>query len=274
LRNSGRVFEFSVPPIWTRGLLRLGGAFRALTGFPHRSAISRAVLPVASRVEITTRKEQYARSFYAGDRLVAHQVTRDSLEYKNNGQTRNGDPWGVHEEYWYDALGRRVFKRSRQDSPLCTYSERCFNSFERFVWDGDQILWELRSGLSNTKNPIGSGAYTGETGTVGYVHAGGIDAPVGMIRNDSTVALHRGWRETYATATDASGNEIATDVPWPDGSWKGSGVSIDVRERHTWVGSLAMGQEHDSGLRYRRNRYYDPSSGQFTQQDPIGIAGG
>ena len=29
-----------------------------------------------------------------------------------------------------------------------------------------------------------------------------------------------------------------------------------------------------SGLLYRRNRYYDPLSGQFTQQDPIGIAGG
>ena len=29
-----------------------------------------------------------------------------------------------------------------------------------------------------------------------------------------------------------------------------------------------------SGLLYRRNRYYDPQSGQFTQQDPIGIAGG
>lgn len=95
-----------------------------------------------------------------------------------------------------------------------------------------------------------------------------------MIRNDSTVALHRGWRGTYATATDANGNEIATDVPWPDGSWKGSGVSIDIRERHTWVGSLPMGQEDDSGLRYRRNRYDDPSSGQFTQQDVIGIAGG
>jgi uncharacterized protein RhaS with RHS repeats len=25
---------------------------------------------------------------------------------------------------------------------------------------------------------------------------------------------------------------------------------------------------------YRRNRYYDPEAGQFTQQDPIGIAGG
>jgi hypothetical protein len=29
-----------------------------------------------------------------------------------------------------------------------------------------------------------------------------------------------------------------------------------------------------SGQMYRRNRYYDPATGQFTQADPIGIAGG
>jgi RHS repeat-associated protein len=35
-----------------------------------------------------------------------------------------------------------------------------------------------------------------------------------------------------------------------------------------------MGQQDRSGLTYKRNRYYDPGTGQFTQQDPIGIAGG
>ncbi|HEX6369469.1 MAG TPA: RHS repeat-associated core domain-containing protein, partial [Longimicrobium sp.] len=29
-----------------------------------------------------------------------------------------------------------------------------------------------------------------------------------------------------------------------------------------------------SGQMYRRNRYYDPATGQFTQPDPIGLAGG
>jgi RHS repeat-associated protein len=36
------------------------------------------------------------------------------------------------------------------------------------------------------------------------------------------------------------------------------------------------GQYEDSeiGLHYNRFRYYDPSSGQYTQQDPIGLMGG
>jgi RHS repeat-associated protein len=41
-----------------------------------------------------------------------------------------------------------------------------------------------------------------------------------------------------------------------------------------WFGSLATEQTDASGFQYKRNRYYDPSSGRFTQEDPIGLAGG
>jgi RHS repeat-associated protein len=41
-----------------------------------------------------------------------------------------------------------------------------------------------------------------------------------------------------------------------------------------WYGSIVDQGVESSGLIYLRNRYYDPGSGQFTQQDPIGIAGG
>jgi RHS repeat-associated protein len=34
------------------------------------------------------------------------------------------------------------------------------------------------------------------------------------------------------------------------------------------------GRKDASGLTFLRNRYYDPSTGRFTQQDPIGLAGG
>jgi RHS repeat-associated protein len=41
-----------------------------------------------------------------------------------------------------------------------------------------------------------------------------------------------------------------------------------------WMGSLVQDGQDASGLSYRRNRYYDANSGRFTQEDPIGIAGG
>lgn len=44
--------------------------------------------------------------------------------------------------------------------------------------------------------------------------------------------------------------------------------------RFAWHGSLLEGRRDASGLLYKRNRFYDPASGRFTQEDPIGLAGG
>ena len=42
----------------------------------------------------------------------------------------------------------------------------------------------------------------------------------------------------------------------------------------SWSGSIIASEQTTSGLQYKRNRYYDPASGRFTQTDPIGLAGG
>lgn len=41
-----------------------------------------------------------------------------------------------------------------------------------------------------------------------------------------------------------------------------------------WHGTLINDKADGTRTYYRRNRYYDPSSGQFTQEDPIGFNGG
>ncbi|MDX2182609.1 MAG: RHS repeat-associated core domain-containing protein [Gemmatimonadaceae bacterium] len=48
----------------------------------------------------------------------------------------------------------------------------------------------------------------------------------------------------------------------------------EFSRRGAWMGSLLEDKRDGNGLLYRRNRYVDPQSGRFTQQDPIGIAGG
>jgi RHS repeat-associated protein len=52
-------------------------------------------------------------------------------------------------------------------------------------------------------------------------------------------------------------------------SWGGEKPDIRV-----WYGGLVDGMRDASGQMYMRNRYYDPATGQFTQTDPIGLAGG
>jgi RHS repeat-associated protein len=41
-----------------------------------------------------------------------------------------------------------------------------------------------------------------------------------------------------------------------------------------WHGTLTLEKRDATGTLYRRNRYYDPKTGRFTQEDPIGLAGG
>jgi RHS repeat-associated protein len=64
------------------------------------------------------------------------------------------------------------------------------------------------------------------------------------------------------------------NLAWP--GWQTSAWHVDgnAGETEYWMGSLVDGMRDASGQIYMRNRYYDPATGQFTQQDPIGLAGG
>jgi len=121
---------------------------------------------------------------------------------------------------------------------------------------------------------------------VSYFHAGGIDKPllitkagVGSLvpRDTWRGQFHAGTSPTTGLRGDCTG---ATPtgciwVNWP--GWRttvshaqtGAGPNVTA-----WFGGLVDGMRDASGQMYMRNRYYDPATGQFTQTDPIGLAGG
>ncbi|MDR0787459.1 MAG: RHS repeat-associated core domain-containing protein [Gemmatimonadota bacterium] len=137
------------------------------------------------------------------------------------------------------------------------------------------MLWELRD--QNLAGPANPPAGT-QTGKIGYIHGIAIDAPLGMIRNGTGIVLHRNTRGQYLMGTPLNGT-IDTDIIWPAASWTAPEELYLIPTPNpyrvrSWYGSLIFGQTDATGLQYKRNRYYSPNTGQFTQPDPIGIAGG
>jgi RHS repeat-associated protein len=224
-----------------------------------------------------------AGSYYGADqRLMVHQ------SYNDSSSTRRG----AFEEYWYDALGRRVLVRRRLESPLCLAANYCYSTIERFVWDGDQLLAEIRhpggTGEPNLDQaPTAGGTPYQQYGRVVYTQGPGVDAPVDAIRMEysGTTKLlrpHANWRGTYDAATDSTGAQFGCTPTWYSGcadmgwttEYKSYMDGPQVTAAPEWFGSLLRDKRDMSGLMYMRNRYYDPNSGKFTQEDPIGLAGG
>src|SRR5213075_3201432 len=162
---------------------------------------------------------------------------------------------------------------------MCGYPIVCPGFVDRTVWDGDQIIAEQRSsGLDS----VTGGAPN--FGTVRYVHGLGLDAPVAILDNRFTDArvIHYNWRGLAEASSWSTGNPADLElgagvkVAWPAGQgvYLKKGNNPNVGQEVTWIGSLPANGQGDAGLVNRRNRFFDPASGRFTQQDPIGIGGG
>jgi RHS repeat-associated protein len=123
---------------------------------------------------------------------------------------------------------------------------------------------------------------------VSYLHAGGIDRPLTITKDaQEPIIPHQNWRGTFAWGTWGKGTykgyrsdcvsggpSTCVNVAWPGWQTNAWHVGGNPGEQEYWTGSLADGQRNVNGQIYMRNRYYDPATGQFTQVDPIGLAGG
>ena len=187
-------------------------------------------------------------------------------------QTATWRPKTVFTEYRYDALGRRVAARTRWDQCQPALPGDCLSTIGRTIWDGDQILAEVRSSVDSESDAQGGAFY----GAVRYTHGGGIDEPLAVWKSDlGGVIPHRTWRGTYEAGTPIDPN--GTNVSWPARAqdvFFAADIRVTPIEPTAWIGSLVDGKTEPSGLMYMRNRYYDPKTGRFTQGDPIGLAGG
>jgi RHS repeat-associated protein len=277
------------------------------------------------------------KSFYSADNKL--RVFNKRIGVGSASDDTQPGKRGTFDEYRYDALGRRVFARSRKVGLNCPSSAvDCAPTATRTIWDGDGILYEIRapggeivvsdttgggggcnpacdlaqnrflfradenaSGLTMAVDTIPDPAIENDSpnggpdglgyGIVAYTYGLNIDEPIAIFRNGSTnqsiadptvVFPHPGWRGMLSLVTDSAGNRV--DCPISGNSCipidlPGGNVTTDrgkkvESEPLSWFGSLASSGAEQSGLQYKRNRFYDPKRGQFTQSDPIGLGGG
>ncbi|HEV7595471.1 MAG TPA: RHS repeat-associated core domain-containing protein [Gemmatimonadaceae bacterium] len=266
-------------------LIRVGEGHASLAsgkGGPNASGFDEAV---ETRYDQVYHQESHI-SYYGADNKL-RVFNRHVGFWMTSADSLYGDR-GVFEEYRYDALGRRVLTRTRRIGGGCPGTLDCQSRATRAVWDGDRILYEIRSPggeveMGSPPDTVPDPGIEGELTVIGYTHAigvSGIDEPVAILASQS-IFPHTGWRGMLAMGTYANGAESDCPVvnPCDRIDWPGSDVTIDRRgygrdEPSAWYGTLASSAGEGSGLQYMRNRYYDPTRGQFTQADPIGLGGG
>ncbi|MDP9348066.1 MAG: hypothetical protein M3P24_02840, partial [Gemmatimonadota bacterium] len=254
--------------------------------------------------------EERAAFYYDAEQRL-RVVDRRTCIIDANGCNRKKPPHyqdrPTFEEYRYDALGRRILVRTRSEWACGNY---CLNALQRFVWDGSQILYEVSApgGTSataaqmeqDTGFAVAYNAGFHPYGRVAYTLGQEIDRPLSVIRMEYSDTLseprvvypHENWRGlfdrgsfAYEPAPQCEGVAGKTqelqdttytycvEVDWPAPYLY---ASLEMRPQQmlglkSWMGSLVWHQRDGTGQYYRRNRYYEPTTNRFTQEDPIGL---
>ena len=151
-------------------------------------------------------------------------------------------PDGSVLSFRYDPFGRRISKTS----PVGTTT---------YVYDGDNIIEELN----------------GTTGTLGerYTYGPGIDEPL------------VGQRQPQIFYYEADGLGSITSLTTPTGSLAATYtydsfgfMTASTGSATNWFRYTARQFDSDTALYYYRARYYDPQTGRFLSEDPLGVASG
>ena len=162
------------------------------------------------------------------------------FKYNLNNQLCKVVKDGQTTAYSYDSIGRRICK---QDSFGTT----------RYLWAGDQLAQEKRNNIEKT-----------------YIYEPESFKPIAMVQDGEIYHYHLDHLGTPRELTNQQGSIV----------WKaryktyGNIALKDVEEVENNLRFQGQYFDAETGLHYNRHRYYDPSLGQFTTQDPIGLLGG
>lgn len=149
--------------------------------------------------------------------------------------------------YDYNALGQPV-RRTRNGA-----------TDRYFLWDGNQLKAELTASSTRIAE---------------YVYQGGIDNPVALVTGSTVIAATRYLQEDeLGNVSGVFGSAVAQTLTY-DARGRLDQITGTLADtnRVRWKGLVWEGDI--TQLYYMRNRWYDPETGRFATEDPIGLAGG
>ncbi|SEA98937.1 RHS repeat domain-containing protein, partial [Alkalimonas amylolytica] len=141
--------------------------------------------------------------------------------------------------YEYDALGRRSAKITSQGRI-------------DYLWDGDKLLGEYQNGDFSW-----------------YIFEPGTHKPLFLIKNGELYSYQLDQLGTPLSVTD-SNNQIV----WQAHYSSFGKATVTVNQIDNPIRFQGQYYDEESGLHYNHFRYYDPTTGRFISQDPIGLLGG
>ncbi|WP_370664398.1 RHS repeat domain-containing protein [Porphyromonas macacae] len=163
-------------------------------------------------------------------------------EWQGNGMLKSVKrPDGETVSFEYDPLGRRISK---------TYQDRT----TRWVWDGNVPLHE----------------WTDEEDITTWVFEEGSFVPCAKLQNGESYSIITDYLGTPTEMYNSKGKKTWSaelDIYGCVRTFRGRSLS-DCPFRYQ-----GQYEDEETGLYYNRFRYYDPNTGTFISQDPIGLAG-
>ena len=211
--NTGRLFfSRKLPPTGSGSTFLPDSTARQYDASGNVSRGFQQVAGIGTYGTIVAREVE-SRSFYGADDRLRMFQTYDVRRTDHSNYVNAG----VWEEYRYDALGRRVMVRTRTDDGMCNADPwTCTGSVTRFVWAGDNLLWELKQADGSMAGLAG--------GNVSYFHAGDIDRPLVITKDGQSIIPHQNWRGQFARGTYPNGTRSdctsypasgCTPIQWP-----------------------------------------------------------
>ncbi|WP_051362846.1 RHS repeat-associated core domain-containing protein [Amycolatopsis thermoflava] len=184
----------------------------------------------------------------------------DTWHYAWNSEDRLTSvitPDGTRWRYLYDALGRRIAKL-RLAADGVTVAERT-----DFFWDGSVLAEQISSDAT----------------AISWEHEPGGKRPLAQVERVFRGDGSQQWfdRAFYAIVTDLAG--APTELVDASGAvaWQGRRTLWGkAPENRAGTPLRFAGQYFDpeTGMHYNFQRYYDPESGRYASNDPLGLEGG